>query len=158
MELERRVRKTDLARNTHHVIQYVLTGHVVIVESHGEPEAAIVDIVDFRILSAAVKAHDRAANGPLRLDGDDEPDARASRKADTDVDNFHDQSRFDDVVGRYLSEEISLSRAAELLGVTWLELRIRFSRLGLRVRSAPIDQAEVERDVDIARSWTRDRR
>ena len=50
MEYLQRVRKTDLARNTRQVIRNVQRGQTVLVESHGQAEAAIMDILDYRIL------------------------------------------------------------------------------------------------------------
>ena len=41
MESVRRVRKTDLARNTHQVIRTVQRGQTAVIESHGRPEVAI---------------------------------------------------------------------------------------------------------------------
>ena len=46
MKSVRRIRKTDLARNTRQVINAVLRGQTAVVESHGQPEVAIMDIVD----------------------------------------------------------------------------------------------------------------
>jgi predicted HTH domain antitoxin len=52
------------------------------------------------------------------------------------------------VVRYYLAETISLSRAAELLGVPALELRARFQRLGLPLRTSPKDAEEALEDAD----------
>ena len=54
MELLQRVRKTDLARNTRKIIRDVLRGKTAIVESHGLPEVAIVDVIDYYLKSAAL--------------------------------------------------------------------------------------------------------
>jgi len=50
------------------------------------------------------------------------------------------------VVSAYLDAEISLAKAAELLGVHALELRNRFTRLGIPLRLGPvnIDEAKAE--------------
>lgn len=40
VEIVQRVRKTDLARNTHQVIRAVQRGQTAVIENHGEPEAA----------------------------------------------------------------------------------------------------------------------
>ena len=67
--LQRRVPKTELARNTRQVINAVIRGEATLIESHGQPEAAIVDIVDYRIMRAVLRYHarqpaiDKEANG-----------------------------------------------------------------------------------------------
>ena len=58
------------------------------------------------------------------------------------------------VVDRYLDQQISLSKAAELLGVHMLELRERFLDLGIPLRIGPVDQAEAKAEVEAARRWT----
>jgi hypothetical protein len=55
MQLVQRVRKTDLARNTRQVLRNVQRGRTAIIESHGQPEAAIVDIVDYLIVRAVMR-------------------------------------------------------------------------------------------------------
>ena len=54
MEMLQRVRKTDLARNTSQVIRDVLRGQAAVVESHGQPEVAIIDIIDYQIQRAFI--------------------------------------------------------------------------------------------------------
>ena len=46
MEFLAYISKTDLARKTRQVIRSVQRGQTVIIESHGQPEAAILDIPD----------------------------------------------------------------------------------------------------------------
>ena len=55
MQSIQRVRKTDLARSTRQVINNVLRGQTAVVESHGQPEVAIMDIVDYRITRAVMR-------------------------------------------------------------------------------------------------------
>ena len=57
-----RVRKTDLARKTSQVIRNVLRGQPTLIENHGQPEVAIVDVIDYLILRAL--AHFHAGNLP----------------------------------------------------------------------------------------------
>ena len=52
-----RVRKTDLARNTSQIIRNVLRGQPTIIENHGQPEVAIVDVIDYLILRALAHFH-----------------------------------------------------------------------------------------------------
>ena len=50
------------------------------------------------------------------------------------------------VMQSYLAEEISLAKAAELLGLSWFELRDRFLRLGVPLHLGPagLDEARAE--------------
>jgi len=59
-------------------------------------------------------------------------------------------------VSAYLDQEISLGKAAELLGTHYLELRERFMKLGIPVRIGPADLAEAQAEVDALRSWFAD--
>ena len=55
MQPTQRVRKTDLARNTRQVINNVLRGQTAVIESHGQAEVAIMDIVDYRITRSVMR-------------------------------------------------------------------------------------------------------
>jgi len=57
------------------------------------------------------------------------------------------------VVDRYLDQQISLSKAAELLGVHMLELRERFLDLGIPLRIGAADRADAKAEVEAARRW-----
>ena len=57
------------------------------------------------------------------------------------------------VVSAYLDAEISLAKAAELLGVHALELRERFIKLGIPVRLGPANIDEAKAEVAAARHW-----
>jgi predicted HTH domain antitoxin len=63
------------------------------------------------------------------------------------------QAQYDLILAYYLAEEISLSRAAELLDLPWLDLRTRFLRLDVPLRMAPADLAETQIDVANAAAW-----
>lgn len=60
------------------------------------------------------------------------------------------------VVSAYLDREINLGKAAELLGMHELELRERFTRLGIPLRVGPADVAEAQAEADAIRSWFAD--
>ena len=140
METIRRIRKTDLARKTRQVINDVLRGQTTVVESHGQPEVAIMDIVDYRITRAVMRYH---AQPP-------EVDAQAGL-SDRQVAAITDlQDRFNLVLAHYLAGAISLGRAAELLEFPWLDLRTRFLRLDVPLRTAPSDVTEAQADVEAA--------
>jgi hypothetical protein len=141
MKALQRISKTDLARKTRQVLRNVQRGQTTIVESHGQAEAAILDIVDYRILRAAALG---AAAAPDAVNG---LDAQAvAALAD-------EQERYNLVIGTYLSGAISLARAAELLELPAIDLRFRFVRLGLPVRLGVEIREEIQEDIDTAASW-----
>jgi prevent-host-death family protein len=126
----KRVPKTDLARQTRQVINAVMRGHTVVIESHGHPEVAIVDIVDFYIMRAVMGYH---AHLP-----DIEPEAGLTEQQ---VEEISDpQDRYDLVLAHYLTTSISLEWGAELLGLAWLDLYSRCQRLNV-----PLDLNRGER-------------
>jgi len=145
MQSIQHVRKTDLARSTRQVINNVLRGQTTIVESHGEPEVVIMDIVDYRITRAVVRYHSQK---PVIDVEQGLPDDQAAEASDA-------QERFNLVLAHYLAGAISLGRAAELLELPWLDLRTRFQRLDVPLRVAPIDVDEAKLDVGEAEKWAR---
>ena len=143
VEFVQRVRKTELARNTHRVINAVLRGQTAVVESHGQPEVAIIDIADYRILRAVMRYY---AQQP-------EIDIEAGI-SNQEVEAISDpQGRFNLVLGHYLAGAISLARAAELLDLSWLDLRTRCLRLDVPLRTAPTNLAEAKADIKVAGAW-----
>ena len=143
MQSIQRIRKTDLARSTRQVINNVLRGQTAVVESHGEPEVAIMDIIDYRITRAVMRYHGRpptieVAEGLSDQQVADTPDS---------------QDRFNLVLAHYLAGAISLGRAAEHLDLPWVDLRTRFRRLDVPLRVAPTDSPEARSDVEVAERW-----
>jgi predicted HTH domain antitoxin len=143
MQAMQRVRKTDLARNTRQVINDVLRGQTAVVESHGEPEVAIMDIIDYRITRAVMHYYGRQPEINVQGGLSDQQAAAVTEP----------QERFNLVLAHYLAGAISLGRAAELLELPWLDLRTRFSRLDVPVRTAPADLTEAKSDVEAAEAW-----
>ena len=143
MQSVQRVRKTDLARSTRQVINNVLRGQTAVVESHGQPEVAIMDIVDYRITRAVMRYY---AQQP-------EIDVEEGL-ADQQVTSTSDaHERFNLILAHYLAGAISLGRAAELLELPWVDLRTRFQRLDVPLRVAPSDLREARLDVEVAEAW-----
>jgi hypothetical protein len=134
------VRKTDLARNTSRIIRNVLRGQPAIIENHGQPEAIVVDVVDYLILRAL--AHYHAGNLPP-LD--------PTGPKDDEFDGLSSQARYNRAMQYYLAEKCSTGRMAELLEIPWVELSDRFRRLGvpLFLGSASLD--ELRQDAENAR-------
>lgn len=143
------VRKTDLARQTRKVIRDAQRGLTVVVESHGQPEVAIIDIVDYYILRAVMRYH----AAPVDLLAGSEP---GSGLADEALAELQPQALYDLVLGFYLAGAISLGRAAELLELPWLDLRTRFTRLDVPLRQGPADLDEAQAEVESAASWLED--
>lgn len=56
----------------------------------------------------------------------------------------------EELLGRYLDEEISLARVAEGLGVSRCELMERFERLGLPLRNGATDLGDAREEVKAA--------
>ena len=141
MEYMQRVPKTDLARKTHQVIREVQRGYTVLVESHGQAEVAIMDIVDYRIVRAFLAFHARSPQVDPKGIG-------IERLAEMD----DSQQVYDLVLAHYLAGAISLGRAAELLDLSVLDLQFRFQRLdmplnlGVENEQAALDEVEAARN------------
>jgi predicted HTH domain antitoxin len=143
MNAVQRVSRTELARHTRRVLSDVQRGRTALIENYGEPEAALLDIVDYRILRAVMHVYadkpEIASNAGLsdqEVQAVDDPDARYRL-----------------VFAHYLTGTISLARAAELLEMPWLELRTRCLRLNVPLRGAPGDVDEAAADVATAIEW-----
>lgn len=130
--------KTELARNTRKIIREAQRGQTVFIEHHGQPEVAILDIADYFLLRALANYH---ANS-LQIDFGNQIDEERVNSLPSL------QEVYDLVLGYYLEDKISLSRAAELLGSTWLDLRTRFVRLNIPLRAAPTDMDELAADIE----------
>lgn len=144
METIRYVPKTSLARKTREVLQAVQRGQTVVVEHHGQPEVAIMDITDFYLLRAALHYHVH----PPQV----EVGVGLSRRVLEALDSLQERTNL--ILAHYLAGDISLGRAAELLDLPWLDLRTRFLRLDIPVRSAPLEAHEINADVRNAADYT----
>jgi predicted HTH domain antitoxin len=139
MEYEQRISKTDLARSTHQVIREAQRGYTVLVENHGQPEVAIIDIIDFQLQRAAIHYF----SFPKEYEQDIEISESILESLPTD------QDRFNLVIGHYLGVDISIGRSAELLGMSPPELQIRLGRSGVPLRMGPESQEELDNEVKI---------
>ncbi len=118
------ISQADLARKTQEVVGRVQLGEVAVVETSGRELAVLLDPVDFRLLQALAHCaiEDRATPS--------DPDVGALQA--------------------YLAEEISLGKAADLLGISRFELQDRFFRLGVPLRLGPATIEEARTEVTAA--------
>ena len=135
--------KTELSRNTRQIIRAAQRGQTVVIEHHGQPEVAIIDIADYHILRALAHYY---AHAPQIESGSGLSDEAVAAQPDL-------QAQYDLVLGYYLAEEISLGRAAELLDLPWIDLRTRFLRLDVPLRIGPADPDEARTEVTNLAAW-----
>ena len=138
-----RVRKTDLARNTSQIIRNVLRGQTTVIENHGQPEVAIVDVIDYLILRAVAHFHAR----PPQLD--------PNGPSNDEFASLSLQERYDRAMAYYLSEQCSTGRVAELLQIPWIDMRERFNRLEVPLFLGPGTIEEAREDAKNARKWAK---
>jgi predicted HTH domain antitoxin len=139
MDYEQRISKTDLARSTHQVIREAQRGYTVLVENHGQPEVAIIDIIDFQLQRAAIHYF----SFPKEYEKDIEISGSILESLPTD------QDRFNLVIGHYLALHVSIGRSAELLGMNPPELQVRLGRSGVSLRMGPESQEELDNEVKV---------
>ena len=142
MAYMQRIPKTELARKTRQVIREVQRGYTVLIENHGQAEAAIMDIVDYRILRAFLTYHARSPEA-------DPKGIEVEQLAEMD----DPQQVFDLVLAQYLGDAISLGRAAELLEQPALDLQFRFRRLEIPLNLGRGNEQSAQDDVDTARNF-----
>ena len=142
MDTIQRIPKTDLARNTSQIIRKVQRGQTILVENHGQPEAAILDILDYRILRAVLSYHRYM------------PAVNPEGLSVQDLQTLEDpQDKFDLTIAHYLSGAISLAHTAELLELPALNLQTRFIRLDVPVHLGAEDEEDARAEVDAARKF-----
>ena len=137
------VSKTDLARRTREIVEMALQQSAVLVESFGEEQVAVVDALDYRLLRALARVGTVTRTQPEASAGLDESEMRqAVARAGGDV-----QAGWDMAVGAYLRGDISLGRAAVLLGLSRFDLARRLNRVGAPPPQAPQGADEVRGDL-----------
>lgn len=139
MEYEQRITKTDLARSTHQVIREAQRGYTVLVENHGQPEVAIVDIIDFQLQKAAIHYFGKTKEYEQEVDISES----ILKSLPTD------QDRFNLVIGHYLAIHVSIGRSAELLGMSSPELQVRLMRSGIPLRMGPESREELDNEMKV---------
>ena len=137
-----RVSKTELARSTRQVMREVQRGYTVLVESHGQAEAVILDIVDYRIMRAVLAYIAR----PPQVDSQ-------GIAAEWLVEIDDSQQVYDRVLAHYLAGAISLGRAAELLDLPVLDLQFRFQRLDVPLSLGAEDHYSAIDEIEGAKNF-----
>lgn len=121
------VSKTELARNTREIIDQVRHGQPILVRSYGQDQIVLMDAFDYRLLKAV-------ANFAVSTKQSSPPDP------------------IEDIVQRYLNQEISLAKAAELLSLSRFELLERFDRLGIPLRLGADALSDLEDEIHAAQA------
>ena len=120
------ISQEDLSQNVQEVFERVRPGEVLVVEQSGEERMVIMGLVDFRLLLALAKC----AIGEEHVQESEDPDAKALRA--------------------YVAMEISLGKAAELLGLHRLELQEHLHRLGVPLHLGPATLEEARAEIEAA--------
>jgi len=142
------ISKTDLARRTRQIVDRVRRGNALSVESYGEAQAALLDIVEYRILRAVAAYHGLGAHPTPVNDPTLTPQGLTQQTIAQYVEKAADpvQARWNCVLLAYLDGHISLGRAADLLELSRYELDQHFQRLDVPRRIGPetVTEAKVE--------------
>jgi hypothetical protein len=123
------ISQADLAKRTQEFVDRVRHGEVAVVETSGQEQAVLLDPLDFRLLQALAQCAIEEKD-PDQEAGN--PDVRSLRA--------------------YLASEISLGKAAELLGLSRFELQDRFLRLGVPLHLGPATLEDAWAEIEAARS------
>ncbi len=142
------ISRTDLARHTRRVLERARRSGPVVVTGHGDEQAVVLDITDYRLLRAAAayglqqeRAQPRArAEMPRGLS---EEEVRAAIEAA----GGNVQAGWNRVMAAYWDGDISLGRAAQLLGLSRFELMERLHRLGLPIYMGPQTVEELKAEL-----------
>ena len=118
------ISQTDLAEKTQEIVDRVQHGELAVVESSGHEQVVVLDPLDFRLLQALAQC----------------VIAEGERESDPDAEALH----------AYLADEISLGKAADLLGLSRFELQERFLRLGVPLRLGPATLEEARAEASVA--------
>ena len=149
MTLATTISKPDLARRSRQIVDQARRGRPVIIESYGEEQVAVLDAADYRCLRAiaayyALPPHPAPISDPaLAPRGLDQLEVQAAVAA-AEGDS---QAAWNRVLAAYLDGDISLGRAAQLLGVGRFDLTERLSRLGLPLHLGSTTPAEARQEL-----------
>jgi predicted HTH domain antitoxin len=116
------ISRTDLARNTREIVDQVRKGYTVFVQSYGEDQIVLLDLLDYKILKALV-------------------DYALQETGDLQAGDVNEVMRL------YLDEQISLAKASEILGLSRYELMERFERLEIPLRLGPETLEDAQEEI-----------
>ena len=144
------VSRTDLARRTRHIVDRVRRGDTVLVESYGEEQIVLVDILDYRIMRAVAAYHALSPHSNPLSDPETEP----SGLTEAELPESEPQVRWNRVIAAYLDGQINLGRVASLLELSRFELDDRFRRLDVprRMGSETLEEARSELEAILSES------
>ena len=137
------INRTDLARHTRQMVDRARRGDTLIVESYGEEQVVLMDILDYRLIRAVAAYH----RGALQSSGSD---VEPRGLSEADLNSTDPQLRWNQVITAYLDKQVSLGRAATLLNLSRYELDERFRRLDLPRRIGAKTVADAQAEVKIA--------
>ncbi len=142
------INRTELARRTRQMVDRVRRGDTLIVESYGEEQVVLMDILDYRLIRAVVAYHGLPARPAPVTD----PALEPAGLAEAALAGVETQTRWNRVMAAYLDGHISLGRAATLLGLSRYELEERFRRLDIprRIGAETIEDAQAEIETALA--------
>jgi len=138
------ISRTELARNTRQTVDRARRGETVLIKSFGEEQVAILDIHDYRLLRA-IASYQTHPNAPVQ-----HKDEVPAGLDETEVQDIWRkkgaQAAWNRVIHAYLDGDISLGRAAMLLGLNRFDLMARLDRLGVPLRTGPVNKDEILAD------------
>ena len=110
------ISRTDLARHTRHVLERARRSGPVIVTGHGDEQAVVLDITDYRLLRAAVAYRLQQESAQLRAKAEMPRDLGEEEvQAAIETAGGNVQAGRNRVLAAYWDGNISLGRAAALL-------------------------------------------
>ena len=142
------ISRTDLARHTRRVLERARRSGPVIVTGHGDEQAVVLDITDYRLLraAAAYRLQQEGAQPRAKAEmprGLSEEEVQAAIEAA----GGNVQAGWNRVMAAYWDGDISLGRAAELLSLSRFELMERLHRLGLPMYMGPQTVEDLEAEL-----------
>jgi len=138
------ISRTELARNTRQAVDRARRGETIFVKSFDEEQVAILDIDDYRLLRAVASYRTRPQ---APIENVESVPAGLSDEQVLSVRNDEGaQAAWNLVIHAYLNGDISLGRAARLLGLNRFDLQARFNRLGLALQLGSVDEVEAIAD------------
>lgn len=144
--------QTEFAEHLDAVINQARHGRTILVQEQGENQVAIMSTLDFYLLRA-MAAYRARQPAPIN-DSTMAPRglALSEIKPFTTSDESAVRGRWETVIAAYLDGDISLGRAATLLGISRFELINCFNRLELPLHLGSMQIAEARAELQVLQS------